>query len=172
MKKFWQTLFRTEFASFSSPYSPEQAARRLSASVKPTVLRTPFRSAMVGRASASRVRLYRHHAALANYLVPMFTGSFTIQRGVTTLEGRFSTHWTAQTYTLLYFGILTVFFLVVIAAFLLRKASAEDLLLVLALLVAGAGFGAAGFSRDMRRAHSDVAFISEHIRKSIGSIEA
>lgn len=161
-------LFAGQPASFPSPFSPEEAARQLSASVKPTILRAMlfsdiFHGDVVGEVTLWKVRLYRYRFFLFSALRPTFVGVFGVRNGKTVLEGQFKAHWAYQTLMLVWFCFLVLFVLMTFIVWLIRgdwKAFGVSL---------GAGvLGAAVLGLERWLARQDVAFLSEAIRRSIG----
>ena len=157
--------------SFSSPYSLPQAVERLGAAVKPTALHTPFREAVVGRVSDTRVRLRRHRPLVRNGFAPIFTGAFATRDGVTRLEGRFGLHPMVRIYLSLWYGILAVMVGVYTTA-ALRGGPLRDTAMFVAILAALAIFPAVMTRVGRWLGRRDADYISEVIRRALDSPKA
>lgn len=164
-----ELIFGSQTGRFATPFSREEAARRLAASVKRTVLHTLFRQAVVGKVSVERVYLYRYRPFIQNSFAPVFLGSFQVRDGVTLLEGYFSMHWYTKAFLILWYGLLA-FFPIVAAIDMARsglsgKELVREALFVIVLVLFPIGLTMFGkwYARD------DPRYISEVIRKAIGA---
>lgn len=161
-------LFSSQPASFPSPYSPEQAARQLSASVKRTAFHTLFHQAVVGKVTASSVRVWAYRPFVRNSCALEFVGSFKVRDGATLLEGRFSLHWLTRAFMGAWFCFQVLYALLAVGLLLLKRIAAEEALVFVLFSLLTAGLGLAIFLLGKCFARSDAAFISEVINQSIG----
>jgi len=74
---------------FDSRYDLSTSVRRLAERTQPSVLRTLFREAAVGRVEAGEVRLRRYNPWLRNDFAPCFVGAFDRSAGRVVLRGSF-----------------------------------------------------------------------------------
>ena len=158
-----QEFFSSKPASFGFPCSVVEGVKRLSMTVEPSVLGAWFKEAVIGRVSASKVRLYRHG------LVPrgsglLFIGSFRVYNGLTVLEGRFTKHWYPKVFMGVWFGALAVFSAVG-ALFMLDAVGYAIVFFLLGVVLIGL-FGLALVALMNRQARSDMQYISDTIQRS------
>ena len=87
-----RALFPCIEASFPTPYSPTEAARRLAANVKHrnSYFDVTFEETVMGTVASDHVVLHRHRPPLQNPFMPIFKGCFETRDGETILVGRFA----------------------------------------------------------------------------------
>ena len=170
MKNLKKLLFGFEPALFRMVSSPEEAVRRLSDRVKPTVFHTFFTQALVGKVTMDGVHLCRHQP-LWNKNGPHFHGKFVIRNGVTHLEGEFSMPWLIKVFFILWFTGLLGIGLFLIISFLRGQISEDPSKLILfigALLGMGAG-GTLILVVGNLFGRGDIIYISEVIQECGGT---
>lgn len=168
-------LYPSQPLSFEAPGPVSEAVRRLRSAVKRTALQTPFREALVGSVSPSRVVLRRHRPWIGNDLGPTFVGRFVQRPDSVRLEGALTLHPFARRFVSLSVAFLALFLAVAvvrIAVALSPTVAGDprmgDELFFLAVVLGGAlyGIGLLRLSRWFSR--KDGPYIATRIATALG----
>jgi hypothetical protein len=162
----FEWLYPSRPASFGAAGTVERAARRLRGAVKRVALQTPFREALVGKVTPSRVVLTRHQPWKRNSFSPTFVGRFVQYPDGARLEGVFTLHPLVKWFMRLWFSFLLLFLFAVVGRIVTQPRMGEELLLVVIILAMIAfGTGMVRMGRNM--GEGDIPFIESAIAEAL-----
>jgi hypothetical protein len=163
----FEWLYPSRPASFAAPGGVEPAVQRLRVAVKRIALQTPFREALVGKVTSSRVVLARHQPWKRNSFSPTFVGRFVQRADGARLEGVFTLHPMVKWFMRLWFSFLFLFLIAVLGRIVTQPRMGEELLLVL-IILAMIGFGAGMVRMGRGMGKDDVPFIESAVAEALG----
>jgi hypothetical protein len=167
MRKLVSAIYRAEPISFEIEAPVEVAVERLSRVTAPSVLKTLFQEALVGRVMASDVVLRYHQPLFRNAFAPVLKGRFTSERNRAVLEGRFSRPWFAKAFITIWLVLMSMVLLATIVSFPRLPGSLTERLagvfMALLMLVFGVSLANIGWWFGRR----DVEYISRRVREAL-----
>ena len=165
LKRMWETIYPEVAAHFESQYDLETSIRRLSERSQPSVWRTMFREAAVGRVSSLEVRLRRYNPWFRNDFAPCFVGAFDTSARRPVLRGYFRARAWTRAFLTFWFGFCLLW---TIAATVAVLTDPKVWFLPFGgLLMLAFGFGLLSWGRTY--GSTDVDWLSGIIRQSLGS---
>jgi hypothetical protein len=162
----FEWLYPSRAASFAAPGTVDQAVRRLRAAVKRVALQTPFREALVGKVTPSRVVLARHRPWKRNSFSPTFVGCFVQHPGGARLEGVFTLHPMVKWFMRLWFSFLLLFLFAVVGRIVTQPRMGEELLLVV-IILAMIAFGTGMVRMGHGMSQGDIPFIESAVADAL-----
>jgi hypothetical protein len=167
----FEWLYPSRPASFAAPGTVDQAVQRLRGAVKRIALQTPFREALVGKVTPSRVVLSRHQPWKRNSFSPTFVGRFVQQPDGIRLEGAFTLHPLVKWFMRLWFSFLLLFLFAVLGRIVTQPRMGEELLLVV-IILAMIGFGAGMVRMGRGMGQGDIPYIESAVAEALGAADA
>ena len=164
---FWNLLYGSIPAEFESAYGLEESVRRLAETTGRSVFSALTRQRAVGTVVQNRVSLERVTPFTGNSFKPFFLGRFEERNGRVVLTGRFTMFWLAKLFMSIWFGFISLWTLLALAAVVAKGGENWSFALFgVGMLAAGVAFLslAQWFSRK------DPAWLSNMIRQAL-SIE-
>ena len=170
MRRLVGAICRAEPISFEIEAPVEVAVERLSRVTAPSVLKTLFQEALVGRVTASDVVLRYHQPLFRSAFAPVFKGQFTGDRNRAALEGRFTLPWFAKAFITAWLVLMSLVLLVTIVSFPRLPGSLTERLarVFMALLMLWFGVSLANIGWWFGR--RDVEYISRRVREALSGV--
>jgi len=165
LTRIWETVYPEVVVQFDSRYDLQTSIRRLSERSRPSVLRTPFREAAVGRVGAGEVRLRRYNPWFRNDFAPCFVGAFDTSGGRTVLRGCFRARAWTRAFLAFWSGFCILWTLAATAAAIGDSSRWALPLAGLLMLLFGLGLVLCG--RTVGR--TDVDWLTHVVRQALGS---
>jgi len=167
MMRFVSAIYRAEPISFEIEAPVEVAVERLSRVTAPSVLRTLFQEALVGRVTASAVVLRYHRPLFRNAFAPVFMGRFTGDRNRASLEGRFTLPWFPKAFLTVWLVLMSLVLLVTVVSFPRSSGSFPERLAAVFMSLLMLWFGVSLANIGWWFGRRDVEYISRRVREAL-----
>jgi len=167
LRWFVRLLYGSTPAEFRSVYGLAESVERLSAATKRSVFSALGETTAVGKVSQTVVRLQRIIPMVGNSFKPFFFGHFEVRDGVTVLVGKFTMLPLAKAFMSVWFGVLSIFAVVVLLGGFKPQGPNATFFLVQPFLMIGGGIALVAAGKWFTR--NDAAWLSGIIAAALGA---